>query len=609
MRKLINPTDVARETFKQLAVRRIPPTPEHYEDIYHGIAGTPEEERIPPLARQLEDTLAALPRQSPELGRSLDQLRRSIRASNWEKVTELTIRCIELQGGQTQLARSWAELIRDLIKQWDLRNPTYSAGRKQDSLERVLINFGSDPNNLNEKLDGLVRAWSETGAPGDGVGGDVVEESTSVLPASSIAPMALDEDAQGSPAGWAEWRESLANALDMGLAARLTHYPEIAVDAVSLAREAESVNGEGDLQKFMPRLKKFWIRLELSNSQETRLSDGLLSLLRLLTDNIGEIIVDETWVRGQIAVVQEIMAQPLDMRLIYDAEAGIKEVIYKQSVLKQGLREAQAALKSMMSTFIDRLGSISDSTDQYQNRISGYTEQISRSNNLSDLKVVLENLTHDTRSMQLDVVRSRDELVEARSRVNEAQLRIDELEKELQAVSEKVREDQLTGAMNRRGLEESLLVEAARAQRTGKPLGLALLDIDNFKKLNDQRGHSAGDQALIHLVAVIKSLLRPTDRIARYGGEEFVLLLPETDLRESEAAMLRLQRELTRRFFLHNNDKVLITFSAGVTLLADGEPGNGAIDRADSAMYRAKQAGKNRVEVEPPPASTAPRPE
>ncbi len=300
----------------------------------------------------------------------------------------------------------------------------------------------------------------------------------------------------------------------------------------------------------MPRLKKFWIRLELSNSQETRLCDGLLSLLRLLTDNIGEIIVDETWVRGQIAVVQEIMAQPLDMRLIYDAEAGIKEVIYKQSVLKQGLREAQAALKSMMSTFIDRLGTISDSTDQYQQRITTYSEQISRSNNLSDLKVVLENLTHDTRSMQLDVVRSRDELLEARTRVNEAQTRIDELEKkELQAVSEKVREDQLTGAMNRRGLDETLAVESSRAQRSGKPLGLALLDIDNFKKLNDLRGHSAGDQALIHLVAVVKSLLRPTDKIARYGGEEFVLLLPETDLRESEAAMLRLQRELTRRFF------------------------------------------------------------
>lgn len=601
MRKLINPTDVARETFKQLAVRRIPPTPDHYEEIYHGIAGTPEEERIPPLAKRLEDTLSSLPRQSPELSRSLDQLRRCIRASNWEKVTELAIRCVELQGGQTQLARGWAELIRDLVKQWDLRNPNYTAARKQDALERVLINFGGDPSSLNEKLDGLVRAWGETGTPSDGLG----EADEAVQPASSIAPMALDPAAPGGPAGWAEWRESLSHALDLGLAARLTHYPEIAIEAAALAREADAVANESDLQKFMPRLKKFWIRLELSNSQETRLCDGLLSLLRLLTDNIGEIIVDETWVRGQIAVVQEIMAQPLDMRLIYDAEAGIKEVIYKQSVLKQGLREAQAALKSMMSTFIDRLGTISDSTDQYQQRITTYSEQISRSNNLSDLKVVLENLTHDTRSMQLDVVRSRDELVEARTRVNEAQTRIDELEKELQAVSEKVREDQLTGAMNRRGLDETLTVEAARALRSGKPLGLALLDIDNFKKLNDVRGHSAGDQALIHLVAVVKSLLRPTDKIARYGGEEFVLLLPETDLRESEAAMLRLQRELTRRFFLHNNDKVLITFSAGVTLLAPGEIGHEAIDRADAAMYRAKQAGKNRVEVEVPPDTVA----
>ncbi|GGP18633.1 sensor domain-containing diguanylate cyclase [Silvimonas iriomotensis] len=597
MSSSINPTDIARETLKQLAIRRIAPTPDHYEEIYHSIAGTPEEQRLHPLARLLEERIAELPRQSPELLRNLDQFKRAIRAGDWERAPELIFRCVDLQGGQTRLSRSWAELLREFIRQWDLRNPAYPATRKQDSFEKVLINFGNDPAALNEKLDALVRAWSETTSTSD-----TVEET---LPAGAIAAEIDSASGDSGLGHWEEWRESLAQALDLGLAARLTHYPDLAIDASALAREAEGVQTENDLRKFIPRLKKFWIKLELTNDQEERLCDGLLNLLRLLTDNISEIIVDEEWVHGQIAVIQNIMSQPLDMRLIYDAEAGLKEVIYKQSVLKQGLREAQTSLKSVLTSFIDRLGTIADSTDQYQSRISLYSDQIERSNNLADLKTVLDNLTQDTRSMQLDVVRTRDELLEARAQAEEAQSRVNQLEGELRAVSEKIREDQLTGALNRRGLEESILVETARAQRSGNPLALVLLDLDDFKRLNDSKGHSAGDKALIHLVAVVKALLRPTDRIARYGGEEFVLLLPDTPLQEAALAMMRLQRELTRRFFLHNNEKVLITFSAGVTLLQQGEPGNKAIDRADAAMYRAKKAGKNRVEVESPVPSDA----
>jgi diguanylate cyclase len=89
--------------------------------------------------------------------------------------------------------------------------------------------------------------------------------------------------------------------------------------------------------------------------------------------------------------------------------------------------------------------------------------------------------------------------------------------------------------------------------------------------------------------------MRPQDTLARYGGEEFVILLPDTPLDKGVEAMTRLQRELTKRFFLAGADKVLITFSAGVAQLAANEKGADAIKRADQAMYLAKRAGKNRV--------------
>ena len=89
--------------------------------------------------------------------------------------------------------------------------------------------------------------------------------------------------------------------------------------------------------------------------------------------------------------------------------------------------------------------------------------------------------------------------------------------------------------------------------------------------------------------------MRPQDTLARYGGEEFVILMPDTALDKGIEAMTRLQRELTKRFFLAGVDKVLITFSAGVAQLAPNEESPSAIKRADQAMYMAKRAGKNRV--------------
>ncbi|TJZ74018.1 GGDEF domain-containing protein [Chitiniphilus eburneus] len=581
-----NPTEIARETLKQLAMRRMVPTPDHYGEIYHAIAGTPEAERLHPLLPSLEKMLLALPRQTPELRRCMDAMREATREGNWDKVPELLLRAMQQQNGQAHLARGWADLIRELIRQWDARSGGYTLGQKRESLQRVLINFSNNAEDLNEKLDSLVQAWSQStpdSSFSEALGGPMMGGGADMVPEGSIA--------------WADWRDALAGTLEIGVAGRLTAYPDLAAETLTLANENRAVASEADLQLLLPRLKKFWLRLELANDQEQRLCDGLLSLLRLLADNMGELVVEDDWLRGQIAVLQHIMARPLDMNLIYDAEIGLKEVIYKQSLLKQNLLEAQSALKSMIATFVDRLGFLSDSTSQYHSRISGYAEEIQQAKNLSSLRNVMEHLIQDTRSMQLDVQRSRDELLLARQQADQSEARAKELERELRRISEQVRADQLTGALNRRGLEESFEVEAARIERTGSPLAVALLDLDNFKQLNDVQGHAAGDSALVHLVRVITDMLRPTDIVARYGGEEFVLLLPDTDLDAAVQVLQRLQRELTRRFFLHENRKLLITFSAGVTLAKPGEDRFKVITRADEAMYRAKQAGKNRVEV------------
>ncbi|MFC4158480.1 GGDEF domain-containing protein [Chitinimonas lacunae] len=599
MSRLTNPTDIARETLRQLAVRRIPPTPDRYEEIYQEIAGQDGRNApsLHPLVRALVEALRAMPRQTTELVRQLSLIEKAGLAREWHTIPALLIAGIEGQGGQAELTRPWADLIRALITQWERRSPHFNSARKSESLGRVLVNFGSSPALLNQKLDALVRSWSEGEVSGietaDEENPPVEEAAPEPAPTTEPVP----ESGQATPA-WERWREMLAKTLQIGLAERLTGYPELAEEAASLAQAAEAVSSEQGLDFLYGRLRRFWIQLELKSEREERVARGLVNLLFLLTDNLVALSGEEDgWVRGQFEVVRDILSQPLNMRRIYDAEVGFKEVIYRQGMLRDNLSEAQASIKSMLSLFIDRLGGMAVSTGDYHDKIEGYAERIQDASGLGDLHHILEELIQDTRHMQVDITRSRDELIEARTKAEAAEQRIDELEAELRSISEKVREDQLTGALNRRGFDEAFATELARKERSGKPMCLAMLDIDNFKKLNDQLGHQAGDDALIHLVNVVRESLRPTDVVARYGGEEFVILLPETSLSEAAAIMRRVQRDLTKRFFLHNNERLLITFSAGVTLYHDGEGQEVAIERADQAMYEAKKAGKNQVTV------------
>lgn len=130
-------------------------------------------------------------------------------------------------------------------------------------------------------------------------------------------------------------------------------------------------------------------------------------------------------------------------------------------------------------------------------------------------------------------------------------------------------------------------------------MALALLDIDNFKRLNDSLGHAAGDTALVALAATVSKMLRPGDLVARYGGEEFVLMLPTTPIDEAQQVLQRLQRGLSKSLFVHDGNDVFVTFSAGVTLHRSGETLEQALDRADMALYEAKHTGKNKACVAP----------
>jgi diguanylate cyclase len=336
-------------------------------------------------------------------------------------------------------------------------------------------------------------------------------------------------------------------------------------------------------------------RLSFAAEDQAEIKTSLLKLLHLVFENIGQLSVEEQWLKGQMDALMTASAPPLSLRRLDDVERRLKDVIFKQKEAKEKTAQAQQEMRAMLAAVIDRLSEITQSTGTFHEKLEASARLIEQAKTMDEIGPVLKEVVGATRNMDADSKRARDELSSMRERANATEAELKKLHQELDRISSEARHDTLTGALNRKGLDEAMEKELSTVRRKETPLCVALLDIDNFKKLNDALGHSTGDVALKHLATVARECMRPQDTLARYGGEEFVILLPDTVLEKGIEAMTRLQRELTKKFFLAGNEKILITFSAGVAQLEDKEVGGDAIKRADQAMYLAKRAGKNRV--------------
>ena len=257
---------------------------------------------------------------------------------------------------------------------------------------------------------------------------------------------------------------------------------------------------------------------------------------------------------------------------------------------KQTLRLVKSSPSATLATLPAGRTGLAPGTNSYYKRIENYAQKIRSTDDVATIINILDEALGETRALGGDrrVAVDPDALTDA-------QRKIEALRIELEQLRGLVHVDHLTGALNRSGLEQTFAREAARADRNNAPLGVALLDIDDFKRLNDRHGHQAGDAALVHLARVIKRTIRPSDVVVRFGGEEFLFLLPDSGPEQAAKALTRLQRDLDRDALIFASTRLPITFSAGIAVRKPGEARDDVIANADRALYAAKRAGKRRV--------------
>ncbi len=465
-----------------------------------------------------------------------------------------------------------AEILRDISKSLPVKTP----GQQK---QRGLLDYAIDRLNWEGVKTALVAYGGFTPL----TGGE--DTAVAALPKSGLNASA--------PALTTEFLGQLGRLIEYTQPALGTddeRFGELSKALTSALRQ----NGS-DILALKSMLHSYSDRVSFVAEDQAEIKKALLKLLHMVFENIADLSLDEQWLKGQMDALMEASTPPLTLRRLDDVERRLKDVIFKQKSAKEQALQAQNEMRDMLAAFIDRLSDMAKSTGSFHEELEENARQIEQAKTLADIAPLLKVVVSATRSMASQSKTSGEELQIMRDRAVQTDSEMLKLHQELDRLSIQARHDPLTGALNRKGLEEAVEREISSVRRKETPLCMALLDIDNFKKINDTLGHETGDQALAHLAKVARECMRPQDTLARYGGEEFVILLPDTPLDKGIEAMTRLQRELTKMFFLAGTEKMLITFSAGVAQLAPDETGAEAIKRADKAMYLAKRAGKNRV--------------
>ncbi len=604
---------LAKAALQRLAQARLEPTPENYSRAYAIEAGIEPASSAAPSAtpERVSTLLTKLVSLAVPSGTLRQELHTGVREQRWDELIR-SVEALQDSAGPAAQAEALAQTVERLVRGLERGGKQWTLARKKDGIARALESR-SDSARLVKRLSQLIASWDK-----DGDGSDVeAGESEGGTPSQFFADSEFAASGFGS-SGFGEISRSGRReptplppsttwpTLSGELNATVQHAlrrPQTQAgepgDSDALIRELDAAQAQLQSGSASPQqaaaMGTLCLRARHLLDHRRHLFNELGGLCRELSASLVELAEDDSWARGQAEAMNNTLAQGLSgrgVRTVAELLSGTRE---RQRSLRDERSRARDSLKGLIHRMLSELGELGQHTDRFQISVGRYAEAIEQADSLESLAGTVREMVEESRSVQGLVSQAQARLTLEHDRASALTARVDALENELRRLSEEVHTDQLTQVANRRGLINAFGIEQAKAERETSRIALALLDIDNFKKLNDSLGHHAGDIALKSLAERTQNSLRPGDMVARYGGEEFVLMLPNTPLDEAQQILVRVQRALSTSLFKHEGKEVFITFSAGVTLYRPGETLEAALDRADVALYEAKHTGKNRA--------------
>jgi len=592
---MANPStaDTAKAALRRLALSKLEPTPENYARAWAEEGGAASTVAPSAQGKAVYERIAARLFEEPA---QRDELAQSLQKADWDAARRL----VELaSGNQLALAQGWAQTIEKLARGLERGGRQWTAARKKDSLQRVLEANRSDIARLHQRVKQLVASWDGDAAD-DTVAVDAASDAPGAAGARGVETAGVTAAAErANPAAVVGADTDWPTVLEQYDATLRAALPAGDERAVALSGELDELRTalfrSGATVTLCKRALDVCERARRLLAHRHHLVDELHRLTLEMSAGLAELAEEGSWVKGQTESLQLSLGDSPSVRSVRAASEMLSLARARQHRVRTERDTARAALKDAISQMLTELDALGDHTGRFSDNVARYVDTIAQADSLESLAGVVRQMVEESRAVHGLVSETQERLHEGRQRAEGLEAQVRELESELRRLSEEVSTDVLTEVANRRGLMQAFDVETARLERQGGELAIGLLDIDNFKKLNDTLGHSVGDMALKTLAGHVQKQLRALDIVARFGGEEFVVLLPGLPVEEAQVTLTRLQRTLSASLFMHDGREVFVTFSAGVTRLRPGEPLEKALERADEALYEAKRTGKNRT--------------
>ena len=649
MKPPMDTAQMAKAALRRLALDKLEPTPENYARAFAQEQGSAPPSAIAERGQRLVERLAGRLFEAPIAGEictalgegAWDRAERAFESAQAQgeslsTLIERVVRNVERGGKQWTSARKKDSLQR--VLEGSRSDPV----RLQQRLRQLVGNWEADTLGEPESAEQAVAdpALADAASPAPAASTASAASAAGVLAAplsgDPQAPSGLGLNAEADEApivsALADLEPAVASNADAPSQAPVSNldrseslrahgrvsdaFGQTVVRALPL-REATGVElsqaitdasrrlrEEGGSEPLAVEIEALCERADWVLEHRQHLFDQVSSLCLELTASLAGLAEDDSWAQGQCEAMRITVEEGLTARGVKSVSELLRTTRERQNELRVERDGARQALKHLINQMLSELGELGSQTGRFHESVGRYADVIERADTLESLAGVVREMVEESRTVQGLVEQTQSRLKDEHRRASEMSERVTQLEAELRRLSDEVSTDQLTQIANRRGLLQAFDTECARLQRVAADgnsgtatagLAIGLLDIDNFKRLNDDLGHSAGDEALKALAATVSRTLRPTDMVARYGGEEFVVLLPDTPVDEGQQILTRLQRSLTGGLFMHENRQVFVTFSAGVTAYRPGERIEDALERADVALYQAKRAGKNRT--------------
>ncbi|MBF0516042.1 MAG: diguanylate cyclase [Nitrospirae bacterium] len=266
---------------------------------------------------------------------------------------------------------------------------------------------------------------------------------------------------------------------------------------------------------------------------------------------------------------------------------------------KNYLKEREDEFKNIIELLTKGLAAINEENIEFNRTIYDKSVAIGNITLLDDIKKIKDSIKSEVEHMQVVI---KEKQASGDKRIEILTKELNALKCDLEQAQTASMTDGLTGAYNRLAMDCYLRKLVDKSIVSGAPFALLMIDVDNFKKINDYYGHQIGDSVLIALISQCKELIRKEDFLARYGGEEFTLILPNASLKNAVKKATEICKAVELSCYLlgekNNDEKLYFTVSIGVSTFQKGDTVKSITGRADKALYQAKKTGKNKVVTE-----------